>query len=155
MNKKKGFVYLATLSLSFFLILSLYNNFPQITVFMHREKLLPEEEHFTELYFEEPLSLPVDIKQKSPKEFAFTVHNLEGRDMDYLYRVYFMANSEKASITEQKKKQLQLQSTHIENGKYLTKRIAFTRNDIGVEAGQIVVELPEQKQEIYFLINNK
>ncbi len=40
-------------------------------------------ETFTELYFEDHLSLPKEIILFKENNFKFTIHNLENKDMDY------------------------------------------------------------------------
>ena len=51
--------------------------------------LIPKDEHFTELYFENHTSLPHAIFQGETISFAFTIHNLEGATTTYPYSVYF------------------------------------------------------------------
>jgi hypothetical protein len=51
-------------------------------------KLIPMPERFTELYFENPSTLPKQIIAKKPISFAFTIHNLEGVTTTYPYTVF-------------------------------------------------------------------
>ena len=49
-------------------------------------KVLPET--FTELYFDDNIHLPSTVIPRHPYLFQFTLHNLEGKDMEYAYDVY-------------------------------------------------------------------
>jgi hypothetical protein len=51
-------------------------------------KLVPENTAFTELYFENPSSLPQHITANQPLSFAFTIHNVEGITTTYPYSAY-------------------------------------------------------------------
>jgi hypothetical protein len=55
---------------------------------LHSWKLLPEPERFTELYFTEPNSLPIKYLPDQIQNVRFTVHNLEGKDISYKYRIF-------------------------------------------------------------------
>ena len=55
-------------------------------------------ETFTELYFEDHLSLPNKVTLFKENNFKFTIHNLENKDMEYPYEVYIDVNGEKYMI---------------------------------------------------------
>ena len=55
-------------------------------------------ETFTELYFENHLSLPKEVTLFKEYNFKFTIHNLENKDMEYPYEVYINVNGEKQII---------------------------------------------------------
>ena len=57
-------------------------------------------ETFTELYFEDHLSLPKEITLFKENNFKFTIHNLENKDMLYPYEVYIEVNAERQSIAK-------------------------------------------------------
>ncbi|RJQ35848.1 hypothetical protein C4559_06290 [Candidatus Microgenomates bacterium] len=57
-------------------------------------------ETFTELYFENHLSLPNKIVYYKENDFKFTIHNLENKDMEYPYEVYIDLNGEKQIIEQ-------------------------------------------------------
>jgi hypothetical protein len=52
-------------------------------------KLIPMPERFTELYFENPSSLPTQTVAGTPMSFLFGIHNAEGVTTAYPYVVYF------------------------------------------------------------------
>jgi hypothetical protein len=54
-----------------------------------------QPETFTELYFENPNSLPVKVEPGEKYSFAFTIHNLENKDMAYPYIVYAVSGNQK------------------------------------------------------------
>ncbi len=45
--------------------------------------LTPKPETFTELYFEDHLDLPKRVVEGQPYDFSFTIHNLEGKNVNY------------------------------------------------------------------------
>ena len=55
-------------------------------------------ETFTELYFEDHLSLSNKVTLFKKNNFKFTIHNLENKDMEYPYEVYIDVNGEKQMI---------------------------------------------------------
>jgi len=55
---------------------------------MQNLKLIPQPERFTELYFDNYLSLPKNTVAGKPIAFIFTIHNLEGVTTTYPYAVY-------------------------------------------------------------------
>ena len=55
-------------------------------------------ETFTELYFEDHLSLPNKVTLFKENNFKFTIHNLENKDMEYPYEFYIDVNREKQMI---------------------------------------------------------
>jgi len=55
-------------------------------------------EKFTELYFEDHLFLPSKVTLFKENNFKFTIHNLENKDMEYLYEVYVEIGGEKLMI---------------------------------------------------------
>ncbi len=66
-----------------------------------------QPERFTELYFENHLTLPKNITMYQTEKFSFTIHNLEYKDMQYPYEVYIKClqigcNGEKQLIDEGK-----------------------------------------------------
>ena len=54
-----------------------------------------QTETFTELYFEDSAHLPSAFVPNHPYFFQFTLHNLEGKDMEYSYEVYIKAGQNK------------------------------------------------------------
>lgn len=101
-------------------------------------------ETFTELYFEDHLSLPSEIYIFKNYQFKFTIHNLENQDMEYPYEVYFDMNGEKQFIEQS--------SVFIKNSKYRTisEEFTFTLQDLPTERLKVVVNLINKNQQIHF-----
>ena len=57
-----------------------------------------KQETFTELYFEDHLSLPSKVTFFKENNFKFVIHNLENKDMEYPYEVYIDLRGEKLII---------------------------------------------------------
>ena len=98
-------------------------------------------ETFTELYFEDHLSLPKEITLFKENNFKFTIHNLENKDMEYPYEVYMDINGERQSIDKS--------SVLIKNNEYKT----ITQNFIittPIQRAKIVVNLIDKNQPIHF-----
>ena len=53
-------------------------------------------ENLTELYFEDHLNLPKTVPDSESVPYAFTIHNLENKRVEYTYVIY--AKNEKGSI---------------------------------------------------------
>lgn len=98
-------------------------------------------ETFTELYFENHLSLPTEIVLFEENSFKFTIHNLENRDMDYNYEVYIEADGEKQVIENN--------SVLIKNNEYKTIPESFAITTPAQRA-KIVVNLIDKNQAIHF-----
>ena len=98
-------------------------------------------ETFTELYFEDHLSLPKEIILFKENNFKFTVHNLENKEMEYPYEVYLDANGEKKLIDKS--------SVLIKNNEYktITKTFIITTE---LQRAKIVVNLIGRDQQIHF-----
>ncbi len=60
--------------------------------------LIPHEEPLTELYFESPLPTLRTIGADDRTSFSFTIHNLEGRGMNYEYHVYAVTTNGTTTI---------------------------------------------------------
>lgn len=105
--------------------------------------VLPKEEHFTELYFNDHLSLPHEVRAGEDISFTFIVHNVEGKNMLYPYRTYMVTQHGTTTIEDGTRITL--------SGGYATTSETFvTSPNFG--NGIIYVELPEQNQVIHFLI---
>lgn len=98
-------------------------------------------ETFTELYFEDHLTLPKEITLFKENNFKFTIHNLENKDMLYPYEVYIEVNGEKQSIDRS--------SVLIKNNEYKTIPQTFIITT-PVQRAKIVVNLIDKNQEIHF-----
>jgi hypothetical protein len=98
-------------------------------------------EAFTELYFEDHLSLPGKIVPGKENIFSFTVHNLENRDMQYSYEVYLDQSGAKQAVDSG--------SFLIKNNEYKT---VIEKFKILLPASRIkvVVDLKNKNQQIDF-----
>lgn len=98
-------------------------------------------ETFTELYFEEHLSLPNKVFIFKENNFKFTIHNLENKDMIYIYEVYIDVNREKQMIDKN--------SVLIKNNEYktITEDFAIT---VPMQRVKVVVNLIDKNQRIHF-----
>ena len=97
-------------------------------------------ETFTELYFEDHINLPKTINRHEEYSFAFTIHNLEYKDMEYPYVVY-LETIDKKIILDQNK-------ISLKNGEYKSVKEDFgPLKDIRMK---IVIELVGRNQQIAF-----
>ncbi|MHB1276455.1 MAG: hypothetical protein ACYCXQ_02830 [Candidatus Humimicrobiaceae bacterium] len=101
----------------------------------------PKQETFTELYFENHLSLPDKFILSKEYNFKFTIHNLENKDMEYPYEVYIDINGKKQVIDKS--------SVLIKNNEYKTITINFAIA-IPIQRFKVVVDLIKKNQQIDF-----
>jgi hypothetical protein len=141
-NKRRS-LYLVgkSLFLVFFVVVAIYGIFYTWSWSISTGKT--QAETFTELYFEDNLHLPSQVIPKRPYFFQFTLHNLEGKDMEYPYEVYIEVGQDKLLFD---KGTLFVQ----ENG-YKTIQERFAITDI-LRKGEIVVDLVNENQHIDFWI---
>ena len=141
-NKRRS-LYLVgkSLFLLFFVVVAIYGIFYTWSWSISTGKT--QAETFTELYFEDNLHLPSQVIPKRPYFFQFTLHNLEGKDMEYPYEVYIEVGQDKLLFD---KGTLFVQ----ENG-YKTIQERFAITDI-LRKGEIVVDLVNENQHIDFWI---
>ena len=98
-------------------------------------------ETFTELYFENHLTLPKEVKLFKENNFKFTIHNLENRDMEYPYEVYIDINGEKQMIDKD--------TVSIKNNEFKTITENFTITTL-IKRAKVVVNLSSKNQQIDF-----
>ena len=103
-------------------------------------------ETFTELYFEDHLSLPNKVTLFKENNFKFTIHNLENKDMEYPYEVYIDVNGEKQMIDKS--------SVLIKNNEYKTITEDFTIT-VPMQRVKVVVNLMSKNQPIHFWIGEE
>lgn len=101
---------------------------------------------FTELYFENHLSLPNKVSLFNENTFKFTIHNLENKDMEYIYEVYIDTNGEKQIIY--------IDSVLIKNHGYKTIEVEFIIK-IPIQRSKLVVNLINKNQQITFWIEEE
>lgn len=118
------------------------NHVPSVKeVFVLATTIKPET--FTELYFEDHLSLPNKIVLYEKNSFKFTIHNLENKDMEYSYEIYIDINGEKKVIDES--------SVLIKSNGYKTITVNYTIT-IPVQRAKVIVNLIGKDQQIHFWI---
>lgn len=120
-----------------------------IYIKLNELKLLPEEEHFTELYFENPSALFFRAPEGENINYSFTIHNLEGADKEYYYIVYYMPDARRVKILDRN-------TLFVKNNEKRTinETYAFLdKNDKG--GGNIYIELPQLDQKIHFNLINR
>ena len=98
-------------------------------------------ETFTELYFEDHLSLPNQVTLFKENNFKFTIHNLENKDTVYIYEVYIDVKREKQMIDKN--------SVIIKNNEYETITEDFTIT-VPMQRVKVVVNLMGKNQPIHF-----
>ncbi len=69
--------------------LVLFTHSDMVMAQLNEWKLIPQPEHFTELYFDNASALPTLTSKGVEASFSFTIHNVEGATTAYPYRVYF------------------------------------------------------------------
>jgi hypothetical protein len=115
---------------------------PEIYAQLNRWKLIPANEHFTELYFENHLNLPKYIVPNRKMNFSFTIHNLEGHKTVYHYTVYAVSSDGKTNT-------ISASVVTLLNGESKTFPQTYTFNTLE-PSGEIYVALPQKNQEIHF-----
>lgn len=127
--------------------LVLYKNSSVVYSELNDLKLIPVDEHFTELYFVTyPTLSPSDVVVGNTIPFSFEVHNVEGTTTDYLYQVYLKTTNGDQHVIDDGHIVLQDGASIIKNETY---KIATT------QLGNVVVYLKSIDQYIYFSIPNK
>ena len=99
-------------------------------------------ETFTELYFEDHLSLPNKVTLFKENHFKFTIHNLENKDMEYKYEIY-------VDIEKGKKEMIDKGSVFIKNNEYKTISEEFIIT-IPIQRVKVAVNLISKSQQIHF-----
>ncbi|HEV2339198.1 MAG TPA: DUF1616 domain-containing protein [Patescibacteria group bacterium] len=105
--------------------------------------LTPQDEPFTELYFPEQASLPPTIRVGQPFRFSFTIHNQEGKTMQYPFVVFVSYDNKKEYIDRRESTLGQNQSVTI--SETLTPQVV-------TKGAQIVVTLNNLNQSIDFWV---
>ena len=114
----------------------------QIYTEMENLKLIPEPEHFVELYFTNPLAIPHAAVPNVQQPLAFTLHDVGGSTTTYPYEIYF----EHTDGTRDP-----LATGNITLGGDETRSITVTYTLTGAETqGEVVVTLTSLNQQIDF-----
>jgi hypothetical protein len=98
---------------------------------------------FTELYFNQPASLPPQFVIGKLNHFSFIIHNQEGQNLTYSYVVYSEINHQLFPITGNE--------INLPNFSYQTIPVNFILSKN--QRSKIVVNLPHQNQSISFWID--
>lgn len=101
-------------------------------------------ETFTELYFSNHTNLPSKIDTGKIYSFAFTVHNVEAKQMDYKYIVFMQSKNSKELIDTK--------SIELQNNQTTTISESFELASPVTQA-EIVVRLINKDQQIDFYVN--
>jgi len=109
-------------------------------------KLVPKQERFTELYFDDHVNLPKQIQKGEKISFSFVIHNLEGKKWDYPYAIFFISQNGQVTKIEEK-------TVTLSNGEFKTIEESYISN-LAENNGGIHVALQQPQQEIHFLLNN-
>jgi hypothetical protein len=110
-------------------------------------KLIPTSEHFTELYFENSTTLPKKIPDGRIVYFSFTIHNLEGKNVDYHYSVYLQDELGHIVTIDNR-----TQSLKDNESKTILESYRF--DSVNHPKETIFVSLPELNQDIHFSLIN-
>ena len=136
------------------LILLTYASQNEIKSGLMTLKLLPQPERFTELYFSDyaalSAKLPKTIRKGSTISFAFTIHNLEGKEMNYPYVVYMVDDTFHATTTIQQK------TIALDDSASTTIPVAYTFRTANPSPQETVfITLPDQHLQLHFFVPNK
>lgn len=137
---KESHIFGIILLISFFLFFQLASQPDRLRRTLSAFNLYPKPDRFTELYFPDSTRLP---RAGESLAFAFTVRNREGRPMSYPYAVYLASGSRKLLLGSGALT-LQADESRVVAGTYVLGTF-----DPGAS---IRVELPDQRQEIHFLL---
>lgn len=143
--KNKDYIYLIVLVIAINAVFVFYRYKNEIYTQLDEWKLIPKQEHFTELYFNDHINLPKQIQKGEKVSFSFVIHNLEGKKWQYPYAVFFV--SQNGQITNIEEKAVTLAS-----GEYETIEESYISN-LAENKGGIYVALQQPQQEIHFLLN--
>lgn len=102
-----------------------------------------QSETFTELYFEDSANLPSVVVPKHPYLFQFTLHNLEGKNMEYPYEVYVEIGQERLILDKG--------TVFLNKNAYATIPENFATTNVWPRS-EIVVNLINTNQQIDFWI---
>ena len=100
-----------------------------------------QPEHFTELYFSDPESLPKEVEADEPSKFTYRVTNREGRTVTYTTRVILVENG--------RLKVIQRTTVTLLDGQSKDVVVPFTATTSG-HSLELIVELIDQDMSIHF-----
>ena len=106
---------------------------------LHALKLIPEEQHFTELYFIDSSTIATHYRKNDRLRFSFGIHNVQGVAMTYPYRIILSHNGVDTTI--------KTSTTTLWDSEVQSIQESFVV-PFDVRTGRLTVELPEQRQHI-------
>lgn len=124
-----------------------YTERESIHVQLDKWKLIPRPERFTELYLENHADLPRSVVAGQIVPFSFTVHNLEGKTMEYPYEVYALAQNESEQQTIGRGNII----LDHDAAKTIESSFVFPENQ---KKTTIFIVLPTLDQEIHFILSS-
>lgn len=107
-----------------------------------------QPERYTELYFNDPTTLPSTVARGTKLSVGFSAHNVEARGMNYTYTISYITNKGAVLATEQG-------GFRLSNGssKTITNDITIPKTYSG--AAEIQVELTNINQSIHFWVQSR
>ncbi len=143
-DDKRKFVHLAGkgLFLGAFIGLAIYGIFYAWSWSISTGKAQPET--FTELSFADNLHLPSQVIPRQPYFFQFTLHNVEGKDMEYAYEVYVEVGQDRLIFDKG--------TVFVKENDYKTIQERFATASV-LPKSEMVVDLINKNQQIDFWID--
>lgn len=102
------------------------------------------DENITELYFTDHLKLPKKVEANENYSFSFSTHNLENRDMNYIYTVFIDFDGTRFLVDDG--------TFSLNRGEIKNTQINFSIKE-GFGNGNVVVFLNNKNQQINFRIS--
>lgn len=145
-SKPKIIICILAGALLLWMLLSIYYQGGPIYQGLKALNLIPVPTHFTELYFQDPNSLPQYAGKGQLISFAFTIHNVQGATATYPYIAYFEPASGTRTVL------LNGQVT-LANGASTTVTVSHSFTS-AAGTGTVVADLPAFDQQIDFHLSN-
>lgn len=144
-RKQKNVVWIGSLVLAAVLVAVGVFHRNEIYGQLQNWKLIPTDEHFTELYFNnyEAFSKEITLPGKTVS-FSFTVHNLEGVTTTYPYAVFFLDTLGKKTILGQG-------SVTLSDGASQSIIIPYNYSSLK-DSGRVIILLNNSNEQIDFLV---
>lgn len=108
--------------------------------------LIPQPEKLTELYFDNPTTLPASLPNNHIVSFTFSIHNVETTDYQYSYTVSVDANGSRHIMDSGK--------VLVKDNRFYTKSEAFKLTN-SHSRQDVIVEITNKRQSIDFWIGNE
>mgnify|MGYP003435165302 FL=1 len=145
-NKIETITYVIGLNVLMVFVLIADSRSSYVNGILGKLNLIPKQEKFTELYFDDYSKLPTKSIAGQEVSFSFTISNFEGEDVTYPYKVYFEYPSGYKSVI----KTGQITAYNNESKSILVNH----KFGISNLYGKVVVHLENVDQTIHFLLPN-